>query len=173
MATDFVQQQVPSAGIIVLDDFSAHNMAGSALVKRIMQGIYSRLRPGIWPDSPGYQANANPSQARPKFLIVGPSAYFSSGRIPCICKCPSWIFRLLPCPEYSASYMIFAIVSCTQPLCVTLELCFSPDTPNTAADSVTDVLLQGMELLFHPVGTPLVANVLGNNPLIYDAKLIF
>lgn len=103
MATDFVQQQIPSAEIVLLCDF---NPITPTCQKNVScEEICSKLRLCIWPDITGY--HACPRCGGSKFFIVGPSADFSTE--PRLRKRPIWLLRPFPYPDYSASHMLAAI----------------------------------------------------------------
>ncbi|CAK1581125.1 unnamed protein product [Parnassius mnemosyne] len=99
-------------------------------------------------------------------LLTSHSAVRMRGqrKISGFCRCPSRLFGPLFDPGCGATHAPLAVVLCRLPPCLALSadwdgmrsffvsylwerVCFSPDDPRPVADSVTDVVLQGMELL--------------------------
>ncbi|CAK1578452.1 unnamed protein product [Parnassius mnemosyne] len=164
MATDSMLQQVPSAEIVILGDFNAHHAEwlGSRLTDHAGRSVYDFAlaydltqlvtSPTRIPDV----EDRTPSLLD-LLLTSHPDGYQVSVDAP-------RLFGPLSDPDCGATHAPLAVAFCRLPPCLALQVgglgrnavflcflpmgrvCFSPDDPSAIADSVTDVVLQGMEL---------------------------
>ncbi|XP_063545771.1 uncharacterized protein LOC134753763 [Cydia strobilella] len=164
-AADSVQQQIPSAEIIVLGDFNAHNAEwlGSSKTDHAGRSVYNfALAYGLTqlvtaptriPDVEGHEPSLldllltshpvdynvfveAPLGSSDHCLIRStvPLAYPPRRRVACGRRV--WHYRSA---DWDGMRSFFASYPWRQ-------VCFTPDDPNVVADSVADVVLQGMEL---------------------------